>query len=40
MAEANFGFSQPGLASILGQNQLIVPPNQRDFSWTEKEVKT
>ena len=40
MAEANFGFSQPGLASILGQNQLIVPPNQRDYSWTVREVKT
>ena len=40
MGNATFGFSQLGLASILGQNQLTVPPNQRDFSWTEREVKT
>lgn len=40
MANATFGFSQLGLASILGQNQLIVPPNQRDYSWTVREVKT
>ena len=35
-----FGFSQLGLASILAQDQLIVPPNQRDYSWTEREVET
>ena len=35
-----FDFSQLGLASILQQNQLVVPPNQRDYSWTEREVKT
>ena len=35
-----FEFSQLGLASILQQNQLIVPPNQRDYSWTEREVET
>ena len=40
MADATFGFSQLGLASILGQNQLTVPPNQRDYSWTVREVKT
>ena len=40
MANATFGFSQLGLANILGQNQLTVPPNQRDYSWTEREVKT
>ena len=40
MANANFGFSQLGLASILGQNQLTVPRNQRDYSWTDREVKT
>ena len=40
MADTTFGFSQLGLASILGQNQLTVPPNQRDYSWTEREVKT
>ena len=40
MADTTFSFSQLGLASILGQNQLIVPPNQRDYSWTVREVKT
>ena len=40
MDNATFGFSQLGLASILGQNQLVVPPNQRDYSWTVREVKT
>ena len=40
MPDATFSFSQLGLASILSQNQLIVPPNQRDYSWTEREVTT
>ena len=40
MADTTFSFSQLGLASILGQNQLAVPPNQRDYSWTVREVKT
>ena len=40
MADATFGFSQLGLASILSQNQLAVPPNQRDYSWTVREVNT
>ena len=40
MADTTFSFSQLGLASILGQNQLTVPPNQRDYSWTVREVKT
>ncbi len=40
MADSTFSFSQLGLASILGQNQLTVPPNQRDYSWTVREVKT
>lgn len=40
MADTEIGFAQLGLASILKQNQLIVPPNQRDYSWTEKEVRT
>ena len=37
---AGFGFNQLGLASILKQHKLEVPPNQRDYSWTEKEVTT
>lgn len=40
MAESEIGFAQLGLASILKHNQLIVPPNQRDYSWTVKEVRT
>ena len=40
MADATFNFTLLGLASILGQNQLAVPPNQRDYSWTVREVKT
>lgn len=37
---AAFAFHQLGLASILKQQKLVVPPNQRDYSWTEKEVTT
>lgn len=40
MADTEIGFAQLGLASILKQNQLAVPPNQREYSWTEKEVRT
>ncbi|HEX4077492.1 MAG TPA: DUF262 domain-containing protein [Rhizomicrobium sp.] len=40
MAESEIGFGQLGLASILKQNQLAVPPNQREYSWTVKEVRT
>jgi hypothetical protein len=40
MAEGEIGFAQLGLASILKQNQLVVPPNQREYSWTVKEVRT
>ena len=40
MADFEIGFAQLGLASILKHNQLVVPPNQRDYSWTVKEVRT
>ena len=40
MTETEIGFAQLGLASILKQHQLSVPPNQREYSWTEREVKT
>ncbi len=40
MAESEIGFAQLGLANILKQNQLVVPPNQREYSWTVKEVRT
>ena len=35
-----FGLHQHGLASILKLHKLVVPPNQRDYSWTEREVTT
>ena len=37
---SSFGFAQLGLARILKQHKLVVPANQRDYSWTEKEVTT
>ena len=40
MAESEIGFAQLGLASVLKQNQLAVPANQREYSWTVKEVRT
>jgi hypothetical protein len=40
MAETEIGFAQLGLANVLKQNQLVVPPNQREYSWTEKEART
>jgi hypothetical protein len=37
---SEIGFAQLGIASILKQNRLTVPPNQREYSWTTKEVHT
>ena len=37
---SGFKFSQLGLASILKQNRLVVPPNQRNYSWAKEEVIT
>lgn len=41
MAESKnqIAFEQAGLGSILKQNQLIVPPNQREYAWTDRQVK-
>lgn len=33
-------FSQVGLGALLKQHRLVVPPNQREYAWTEKEVTT
>lgn len=33
-------FDQLGIGGVLKQYQLIMPPNQREYAWTEKEVKT
>lgn len=39
-AEAEIGFAQLGLGSVLKQNQLVVPTNQREYAWELKEVRT
>lgn len=41
MAEARrqIGFEQVGLRTAIRQNQLVVPPNQGDYAWTDDEVK-
>ena len=38
--ESEIGFAQLGLGSVLKQHQLAVPPNQREYAWENKEVKT
>src|SRR5882757_9226249 len=38
--EAEIGFAQLGLGSILKQNKLSVPPNQREYAWELKYVRT
>jgi hypothetical protein len=32
-------FEQAGLGSVLRQNQLVVPSNQREYAWTDREVR-
>ena len=32
-------FEQLGLGSVLKQNRLVVPPNQREYAWTDREVR-
>jgi hypothetical protein len=39
-SESEIGFAQLGLGSVLKQNQLAVPANQREYSWETKEVTT
>lgn len=39
-SEIDISFSQLGIGSVLKQNQLIVPPNQREYSWTVRETRT
>lgn len=40
MAEAGrqIGFEQLGIGTVLSRNNLSVPINQREYSWTEREV--
>ena len=37
-AESLIGFEQAGIGSVLSQNLLRVPPNQREYAWTEREI--
>jgi hypothetical protein len=36
--KGRFAFDEVGLASVLRQHLLAVPPNQREYSWTEEQV--
>jgi len=38
-ARSQIAFDELGLGSVLKQYRLQVPPNQRDYSWTEREVE-
>jgi uncharacterized protein DUF262/uncharacterized protein DUF1524 len=35
---SQIAFEQAGLGSVLRQNKLVVPANQRDYAWTDREV--
>ena len=37
--DSEIGFAQLRLGSVLKQYNLAVPPNQREYAWTEKEVE-
>jgi hypothetical protein len=37
--DLQIGFEQIGLGAVLKRYRLAVPPNQREYSWTDKEVK-
>ena len=39
MSDALTDAPLPGIAKILQENRFIVPDHQRDYSWTEDEVK-
>lgn len=38
--QAQIGFEQLGVGAVLKRYRLLVPPNQRDYAWKEKEVST
>lgn len=40
VTKGQIGFQQIGLGGVLKQYRLLVPPNQREYSWTEQEVTT
>ena len=37
-AQSQIAFRQLGLGSVLKQYRLLVPPNQREYAWTDHEV--
>lgn len=37
-AQTQIGFDQLGLGGILRGYQLVVPPNQREYAWGEREI--
>ena len=36
---SQIAFEQSGLGSVLRHNRLVVPPNQREYAWTAREVR-
>lgn len=38
--DSQMAFQQIGLGSLLKQYRLRLPPNQREYSWTDKEITT
>src|SRR5579862_8899189 len=36
--QRQLGFDQLGIGNVLSRNTLHVPPNQREYSWTDREV--
>ena len=37
-SKSQIAFEQCGLGNVLKQNQLVVPANQREYAWTERQV--
>lgn len=37
-SERQIGFEQLGIGSVLARHTLHVPPNQREYSWTDREI--
>lgn len=37
-SKGQIGFQQVGVGGVLKQYRLTVPPNQREYSWTDREV--
>ena len=37
-SQDQIAFEQLGLGSVLKQSRLFVPPNQREYAWTDREV--